>query len=132
MIEKDFIKREINQLGVALRKILSELIALKSNGNFNQGIEVSQSALKTELAIDLDRLKNRSSESLIQFLTKEKRLRNTDLETLAKILFEISKKEKDEQSALTTLNILNHLDRTDRTYSLERQEMIDLLRQKIN
>lgn len=132
MMEKDFIKREIDQLGVALRKILSEIVGLKNSGNANQNIETSESTLKNELDIDIEKLKDFSKKALIHFLTKEKKLNLNNLNTLAEILMEISNKNKNPKTAQTTLRLFEYLEQSESTYSLERQQKIKTLKQIIN
>ena len=51
MQQEDFLKRQIDQLGQVLGKILADLIGLKAVGQIGEGIEASSQALKKEFWI---------------------------------------------------------------------------------
>ena len=46
MEQQDYLKKQIDQLGKVLGKIFSDLFGLKSNGQINAGLEITNQTLK--------------------------------------------------------------------------------------
>lgn len=56
MEQRDYLKKQIDQLGQVLAKIFSDLLGLKNSGQINAGLEITSQALKNELDIDIQAL----------------------------------------------------------------------------
>ena len=56
MQQEDFIKRQIDQLGRVLAKILSDLSGLKTQGSLSERIEVVDQTLKNSLDLGIEDL----------------------------------------------------------------------------
>ena len=52
--EKDYLKKQIDQLGIVLRKVLSDLLGIKQQGVQQDVIETTNKALKSEIDLDLN------------------------------------------------------------------------------
>jgi hypothetical protein len=52
--EKDYLKKQIDQLGIVLRKVLSDLLGLKQQGLQEDVIEMTNKELKSEIDLDLN------------------------------------------------------------------------------
>ncbi|MFT4738119.1 MAG: hypothetical protein ACI8QD_001506 [Cyclobacteriaceae bacterium] len=125
MEHRDLIKDEIEQLSKVLGKILSDLLGLKSNGQIEQGISITNSQLKTNLNIDIEDLLTLSKDEMKKQLVEQK-MAVGHFEILAKYLKEIgeSKMSNDgitAKSFLTrSLELLDLEDEVSNTLSFER------------
>jgi hypothetical protein len=54
--QEDYLKRQIDQLGQVLGKILADLIGLKTQGHIGEGIEEVNQKLKSELNLNINEL----------------------------------------------------------------------------
>jgi hypothetical protein len=134
--QEDYIKRQIDQLGRVLGKILADLIGLKAKGQVSEGIEAASEALKGELDLDIDDLASIPPEKFLLILKEEKKLSDINFEKLADILFLLAEKpdlfnsDKDRRSKLyeRSLIMYEYLDKTSSTYSFERNAKIEKIR----
>ena len=56
MEQRDFLQKQIDQLGRVLGKLLADLIGLQNQGEVSEGIEITSQKLKDELDLDLESL----------------------------------------------------------------------------
>ena len=56
MEQRDYIKRQIEQIGILLGRMLSTLIGLRSGGDTGSAIQQICGELKDELDLDIDML----------------------------------------------------------------------------
>lgn len=130
MIRQDYFKRQIDQLGKVLAKVLSDLLGLRSQGNSHQGIEITDLALKSELGIGVEDLVAMDDASFIADLKNKFDLHSDHLESLANILLEIGENSENvniQQSKIfkKSLLLLEEVEKKDSTFSLERRMKID-------
>ncbi len=123
MEQRDLLKDQIEQLGRALGKILSDFLGFKSKGNVEQGLEISNERLQSELDIDIEKLISLDESDLIEYIfTRD--LTETHLEILSEYLFEIGKtqasKSDFELYLMKAIKLLDIADKTSRTLSFER------------
>ncbi len=126
-MNQDYLERQINQLARILGKILGDLLGFKKQGRVNEGIEITNQALKSELDFDIDELTTIKIDDLIHFLVKEKKLNNENIEKLAEILLLIADDASiDKKKTLyeRCLIIYEHIEETETTFSFERQLVI--------
>ena len=132
MEQEDYLKRQIDQLGRVLGKILAGLIGLKTRGQASQGIEAANQALKAELGLNFDDLTLIPNESFLTTLLETKKLSDNNFEQLAEIMFlvaeEMNVKNTEEVKMRKmyerALIIFEVLDSTSSTYSFERHHKI--------
>jgi len=135
MEQEDYLKRQIDQIGRVLGKLLSDLLGLRSCRHAMDGIEISNQILKSESDIELQAIIDTNSSNLINVLKSEMHFNNDNLEKLANIflLIDNSSQGKYNDRLLThCLTIFEYLENADRTYSIERQLKIKEIRNRMN
>ncbi|MEJ8589728.1 hypothetical protein JSO54_00490 [Riemerella anatipestifer] len=135
MEQKDYIKKQIDQLGKVLGKLLFDLIGVNQSGKVTDGIAFSSEVLKKELGIDLDKLLSIPNQCFVQILTNEFKFSNESLNYLAEVLFYLSENQSEEMKEKLlekTLIIYHFLELNEKIYSIERNKMITCIKQKLN
>lgn len=136
MPQEDFIKRQIDQLGRVLGKILSDLLGLKTQGRINEGIEMVDQTLKKALDLNIDNLSAIPTDKFIETLQSNNKLSNDNIEMLADIIFLLAdeadyrKKVNEKRRKLyeKSLVIYEYLDKTSSTYSFDRHLKMDKIK----
>lgn len=90
MEQRDYLQKQIDQLGQVLGKILSDLLGLKTQGQINEGIELTNQALKKQLDLDIEELISISTDNLINILKTEKNISTENMDKLAELLLLIA------------------------------------------
>lgn len=131
-MQQDYLKRQIDQIGIILGRMLSSFLGLKKQGKTQEGIEITSQTLKTELDFSIDKIIAINSDDLISFLVQEKRFNNQNIDKLAEILLLIADDEglKDKKEALyqRCLTMYQYLEKTDSTFSIDRQFKIERIK----
>jgi len=136
MEQEDYIKRQIDQLGYVLGKILNDLLGLKSRGQLSAGFGMADPVLKTGLNLNVDELISIPPEGFIQTLTGNRELNHDNLNAIAEILFLLSEeppgpgKDSDRMKQLKkkALLIFEHIEETSSLYSYDRHLKIEKLK----
>ena len=68
MEQRDYIKRQIEQIGILLGRMLSTLLGLRSSGDTGSAIQQICGELKDELDLDIDMLASADAETVIKEL----------------------------------------------------------------
>lgn len=68
MEQRDYIKRQIEQIGILLGRMLSTLLGLRSGGDTGSAIQQICGELKDELDLDIDMLASADAETVIKEL----------------------------------------------------------------
>ncbi len=68
MEQRDYIKRQIEQIGILLGRMLSTLLGLRSGGDSGSAIQQICGELKDELDLDIDMLASADAETVIKEL----------------------------------------------------------------
>lgn len=68
MEQRDYIKRQIEQIGILLGRMLSTLIGLRSGGDTGSAIQQICGELKDKLDLDIDMLASADAETVIKEL----------------------------------------------------------------
>jgi hypothetical protein len=134
--QEDFIKRQIDQLGQVLGKILADFLGLKTQGQISEGIEAADQALKSGLDLNVDDLTSIPTEKFIKSLQEVKKLSNDNFDKLAEILFLLAEElnhrgtdnEKKKKLYERILAIYMHLDKTSSIYSFDRHIKIEKIK----
>ena len=136
MEQEDFIKRQIDQLGRVLVKVLAGLTGLDASGQSGESIETIDLMLKNELDIDLDTLLSMPEDKFIMTLQTSGDWSHGNAEMLADIMF-ILAEEGDFSRAMVprqeklykhALAVYQYVDRTCLTYSFERQRKLEKIK----
>ncbi|MEI6433796.1 MAG: hypothetical protein WCP32_03050 [Bacteroidota bacterium] len=136
MQQEDFIKRQIDQLGQALGKILADLIGLKSQGQVGDGIEAAGQALKNESGLNITDLVSIPAENLVTTLQSSRKMNADNFEKLADILFLLAEEpenrdidnDKKREMYERSLTIYEYLDNTSATYSYDIHRKIEKIK----
>ena len=136
MQQEDYIKRQIDQLGRVLGKILADLMGLKARRQASLEIESVSQALKTELGLTIDDLTLIPTDSFLTTLLDTKKFSDNNFEQLAEIMFliaeELNIKNTDvgkmKQLYERALIIFEILDKTSTTYSFDRHSKIEKIK----
>ena len=131
MVE-DYIERQIDQLGKALRKWLSKIVTLREGG---RELDSVANSIKTECDLDFAEVLRQNKNEVIGFL-KKKGVAHKNLETIADLMLEFSKFESaapDRKLRLnqSALEIFEYVETLDTTFSLNRQSKITALKKII-
>jgi hypothetical protein len=130
MEQQDFLKRQIDQIGRILGKILADFIGLKNKGLINEGIELTSQSLKSELDLDVDGLITIPTDQFISTLIRKKNLTNGSLHKLAEMLLLIadSRQENTKKLYEKCITIYEYLEKVENVYSLDRQWKIERIK----
>ncbi|MBM3456495.1 MAG: hypothetical protein FJX80_15400 [Bacteroidetes bacterium] len=133
MEQRDYLKRQIDQLGQVLGKILLDLLGLKNSGQLNAGIEITNQTLKGELDFEIQDLLEISKDKLIHTLITQKNFTNENLDKLAEILLLVADNQQENTKKLyeRCLTIYKYLEKAENIYSLDRQWKIERIKNEL-
>ncbi|MCX6305267.1 MAG: hypothetical protein NT040_09875 [Bacteroidetes bacterium] len=136
MQQEDYLKRQIDQLGQVLGKILASLAGTGTSGMMPCMMEASDHALKEELGMGVSDFTLMPAGKLIEAIREVKSLNAENLDKLADIFFLLAGQAgpgspdypgKQELSRMA-LAVYEHLDKTSSTYSFDRHLRIEKLK----
>ncbi|MGD9328485.1 MAG: hypothetical protein PVH48_05910 [Cyclobacteriaceae bacterium] len=133
-VEKDFLMRYLNQLGV----VIAKLLGLKENGKFQEANQVIENSL-LDFGLKLPELYlNINQAELLSKLKTKDDLNDGQMKVLAELLFqkgeverELSNYDVDKQYYSRALILLEYLTDHEKVYSFERGERIDWIKSYI-
>jgi hypothetical protein len=130
-VEKDFLMRYLNQLGV----VIAKLLGLKEQGKFQEANQVIENSLldfglkMPEVYLNIDQAE------LLSKLKTTYDLNDGQIKILAELLFQkgeiergLSNTEIDNQYYSRALILLEYLTDNEKVYSLERGQRIDWIK----
>jgi hypothetical protein len=134
--QEDYLKRQIDQLGRVLGKILAEMTGLTSQGKTGITSDMTDQALKKELGLGLDDLVTIQTEKFIQTLQETRKVSDENFEKLAGIFFLLAEepdlnttsREYRQKLYERALMIYEHLEQTSSTYSFDRHTRMDKIK----
>jgi len=134
--KKDYLIRQISQLGRVLGKILASLLGLKASGQVNSGIEAANLELKNESGLNFDELASIPFESFVGKFPSAGKLNCDNFEMLADILFLLAEElngsdpdfEKRKRLLERSLEIYEYINAVSLVYSVERSLKIEKLK----
>ena len=137
MIQRDFIKRQLEELGRAIGKVISEILKLKEQGKLDEGIVMTQKTLEGTFDLDFENVLSIPSDNIVETLIKEKKYSSVHLNYLGDVLFTCAElfeqkgeKKKSKELYQRVLIIFNYIDQTEKTFSLERNNKIEKIKSK--
>jgi hypothetical protein len=132
---KDYLKRQFDQLGRVLGKLLADLLGLKQQGQLAESLAVVDQSLQEVLTLNFRRLVAIAPQELVHRLQKEYYLEPHHLEPMADILYEAAEgflQQQDPETARAlwerALVLYEHLEATETTFSFERHFRINQLK----
>jgi hypothetical protein len=137
--QEDYLKRQFDQLGKVLGRILTNLIALKEVKDAPEIYEITNRALKKEMDLDIDQLLAVPADQFLAMFNNQMGLNPKHLERFGNIFYELADLmdqdglEGEQKRALyqRTAEIYQYLNETGSVYSLQRQFLISKIRKKL-
>jgi len=137
MYRKDYLQKQLEQLGRVIAKAMDAIAGLKKDGLILEGIRLADENLQSEFNLGINDLMLLKPEETIAFLRDEKKLAPAQMDLLADLLFEmVGLYEADEQQlavsnlADKTLLIYEYVNLSEKTFSLVRQQKTEALKAK--
>ena len=138
MEQEDYIKRQIDQLGRVLGKILADLTGFRARGQMGEGIEAADQAIKAELGLSINDLISIPTENFINKLQESRKVSDDNFDKLADLFFQLAEEldqsgtdnEKMQNLYERSLMMYDHLDQTSLTYSFDRHTKIEKIKNK--
>jgi len=135
MVYRDYLKRQIDEFGQVLGKLLADLIGLKTQEQTEQGVEIANQTLKNELDIGIEEVLSSSEEDLIEKLEEKTVSDNNLIGLFADIIFEMAESpdmnfEKEKRIALfrKVLALYEHVEKRSSTFSFEIHDKIGIIK----
>lgn len=135
MIQRDFIKRQLEELGRAIGKVISEILKLKELGKLDEGIVMTQKTLESTFDLDIENILSLPLNNFVETLIKEKKYSPVHLNYLGDVLFiaaelydQKGEKKRSKELYQRVLVIFNYIDQTEKTFSLERNNKIEKIK----
>ena len=83
MIRKDYIEKQLEQLSIAISKIIAEIRKAQTFTQINSAISISTEFLKTECECSLEEISKTEPSQTIEFLTQKKKRMSKSLAVVA-------------------------------------------------
>lgn len=135
MIQRDFIKRQLEELGRAIGKIISDILKLKEIGKLDEGIVIAQETLESTFGLNIENILSIPSVNFVETLIEEKKYSSVHLNYLGDVLFTTAElfeqkgeKKRSKELYQRVLIIFNYIDQTEKTFSLERNNKIEKIK----
>lgn len=135
---RDYLKKQIDQLGRVLGKMLADLLGLKQQGQVNEGLQLVNETMQKVLSLNLISLVAVSPKELVGWLQREHQFKPEHLETMAHILYEAAEGfllQNDTETAKAlwerALALYEHLEASESTFSFERHQRIEAIKKLI-
>ena len=129
MEQRDILKKQIEQIGKLLGKILARFTGLKTAENISEAIQVTNRELQKELGLDIDNLVNLNAPELENQL-KTINLTEHHLDQLSHYFFEIGSYHKANGNDAdahhffsTALKIVDLADKKSSTFTFDRLKL---------
>jgi len=137
--QEAYLKSQFDQLGRALGRILTNLLALKAERDASEVFEITNHALKKELDMDIDQLLAIPHDQFIDLFRNQEGLNNKHLEKLGDIFYQladlISRQHLNKMQSRAlyerTSVIYDFLNTTGSVYSLQRQFLINRIQKML-
>ena len=124
MEKRDYIETMIEQMGLFLKRLLSDLIKNNGTENIDQTINSIEELFEKEFKISIQNIILQSENDFENFLLKNK-FNSNHLESLSEILFQMSLSKKNTEKNFILLKekavfLLDLVDSISNSYSIER------------
>lgn len=136
MGQEDYLKRQLDQLGQVLSKMLTGLLGLKDKMALNDGIDQVNENLKSEFGFTFYEFAELGNEELVRILETEKHFTKAHFEKLADLFLFIAENTSDtriqKQLYEKTFVLYKHLEKTESTYSPDRHAKVERVLRILN
>lgn len=139
MEQRDYLMRQIEQLGQVLAQMLAWLIGIRKKGGGGLELEELEKTYKSELDIDFEELIQIPEGDIITYLKSKKEYFENHLEIMADILYETalnySKHERSQEGKnllRKAIIILEYLQSSSKNYSIDRLLKIENFNKTLN
>mgnify|MGYP000860846395 CR=1 FL=1 len=85
MPQEDYIKKQLDKIGLALGNLLSELLRLKSKSSLDNRLEIANQVFKKELDYDIQVLLSMPNDKFLDLLIENDSLNINNLEKIADV-----------------------------------------------
>jgi hypothetical protein len=135
MQQRDIIKEEIEQLGLAIGKLIANFIGLKTIGSISEAIQITNTKLRSDLDLDIARLARLEANELEEYIDSNN-LTDIHLDQLASYIFEIGMHEKavdgnGEKWFEASMRLLEVVGRKSDTITLARIDLIGKIEKEL-
>ena len=134
MIQRDFIKRQIEELGRAIGKVISDILKLQERGKLNEGVTMSQEILKSSFDLNIEKILSLQIENFIETILSDTKLSPVHLNSLGDLIYVTAglfeqKREPENAKKMyqKVLLIFKYVDQTEKTFSVERNNKIKVI-----
>jgi hypothetical protein len=135
MEQRDYLMRQIEQLGQVLAKMLARLLGIKQKGSPSFGLEELRQTYKNELDIDLEELIHIPENDIIIFLKNKNKYFEHHLEMIADILhttaenhYKNDRLDDGNNLLRKSIYILEYIHSTGKDFSIDRVSKIETLK----
>lgn len=122
-IRQDYLKKQIDQLGKVVAKLVADLMGLKSDFRITEAEELVNNVFEKELGFNFDEIVEQKNENLISFLNTNKKFSQETMEDIANIIFElgmvIEDKNKQANYFQKAILLFEHLNTERKTFSFD-------------
>lgn len=135
MEQEDRLKKQIDQIGKVLGKILADLLQIKNQGNASISIHSVFVSFKSELDLDLEEIIDYPADELIEFLKNKKGYTPSNMEILADILYHLedgSNPSRQYECLERALSIYEYNQMVESNFSIERMEKVNRIKSFLN
>lgn len=134
MEQRDYLEKQIEQLGKVLGELFVKITGLGSQGKSSEGLELVDAVLNENLDLNIQELLDMPEKDFILTLEKIHLLNNTNLEMLADIFVDLAQKDalREQNLLARALLIYEYLEKSNRTFSFTRNQKIEKVKQVLN
>jgi hypothetical protein len=135
MEQRDYLLRQIEQLGQVLAQMLARLLGIKQKGNASFGSEELRQIYKNELDIDVEELIQIPDIDIITFLKNKNKYFENHLEIMADILhataenyYKNDRLDEGNEILRKSVYILEYIHSSGKDFSIDRVNKIETLK----
>lgn len=131
---QDYLKRQIDQLGLVLAKLLSKLLDIKHNSNSALMSEAINDVLTAELSMSIEDISRIEKSVFLDLIQKEKAFNSTNIQLLTDVFFEFalaleSGNTLKKMLLEKCLFMEEFLEISEKTYSVERHKKMLMIKE---
>jgi hypothetical protein len=131
MEQRDYLKKQLDELGQILGKLLTELLKLKKGGQAKESLEITNHTLKDLLQQDIEQLLAVPDETFVSEL-KSRKIKNDGLDKLADVLLTLADNVTPDEMAkklyAKSLLLFEKLESVEPIYSMDRHRKIEKIK----
>jgi hypothetical protein len=132
---QDYLKKQIDQMGRVLGKLLADLLGLKSEGNILEANDMVLEVFTKDIGFDFDEIIQTKPDELVNFLVEKKKFVDAHIEHIANILFELGMEKKfpaEKKIYYSRANVLfSFLNTTRSTFSFDLMMKMNRMKEEL-